>query len=91
MRSYDLVLILKPSLTEAKRKKLIETVKNWLNDLKIVKNEEWGEKVLSYSIKKEKTGYYLFLQLEGESIPTDFEKKLLTQEDIIRNLIVRKK
>lgn len=92
MRLYDLVLILKPSLTEAKRKKLLETVKTWLKDSKIIKEEEWGQKVLSYPIKKEISGYYIALALEAKAtIPSDFERKLLGQENIIRHLVIRRK
>lgn len=92
MRLYDLVLILRPSLTEAKRKKLLETVKTWIKDLKINKEEEWGQKILSYPIKKETNGYYVALELEAkEAIPSDFEKRLFVQEDIIRHLLIRKR
>lgn len=91
MREYQLVLVLRSSLTEAKRKKLVETIKGWFKDLKVTKEEEWGQKVLSYPIKKETSGYYLFLELESPLISGDFEKKILVQEDVLRHLVIRKK
>lgn len=91
MRIYELALVLKSSLSQVKRKKAVDTVKNYLKGLKITKEEEVGEKTLSYKIKKEKTGYYLDFLFEGESIPMDFEKKLLTNEDVLRHLLIRKK
>ena len=91
MRSYELVLVLKTSLSDTQRKKLIDTIKDWIKPVKIVKEEELGQKPLSYSIKKEIAGVYLNWLFEIESIPSDFEKKLLTNENILRHLLIRKK
>lgn len=92
MRTYDLVLVFRPSLAEANRKKLLETVKSWLKDVSIAKEDHIGLKALAYKIKKETSGFFSKLSLTAEkSIPTDFEKRLLTTEDIIRHLLIRKK
>ncbi|HET9946986.1 MAG TPA: 30S ribosomal protein S6 [Patescibacteria group bacterium] len=90
MRTYELVLVVRPSVSEDKRKKLLETVTSWLGDMKVVKQEDWGSKALRYAIKKELTGHYFDLMLEGELIPAEFEKRILNQEDILRHLLVRK-
>lgn len=90
MRSYQLVLVLKSGLSEAEKKKVIENVKSYLSGLKISKEEELGVKQLSYEIKKQKEGLYINLALEGENIPMDFEKKLLTSDNILRHLVLRK-
>ncbi|MBI2622568.1 MAG: 30S ribosomal protein S6 [Candidatus Levybacteria bacterium] len=85
-------MVLQSSLSEAQRKKLIDTVKTWLGDVKIAKEDEWGQKPLAYPIKKEIAGFYLLFNLETEnSIPLDLEKKLLTNENILRHLLIRKK
>ncbi|MCL4419370.1 30S ribosomal protein S6 [Patescibacteria group bacterium] len=90
MRNYQLVLVLKASLSEAQRKKLLEVIKSWLKDVKIAKEEEWGQKPLAYSIKRESSGFYLNLLLEAkDSFPLDFEKKLVSQDDILRHLLLR--
>jgi len=92
MRTYQLVLVLKTSLSDSERKKLLDLVKSWLKDAKIVKEEEWGQKPLSYKIKRETEGFYLNYWLESEaSIPLDFEKKLFAQEDVLRHLLIRSK
>jgi small subunit ribosomal protein S6 len=91
MRNYQLVLVLKSSLSEVQKKKLLETIKSWLKDVKIAKEEEWGQKSLSYSIKRETSGFYLNLLLEAkDSFPLDFEKKLVAQDDVLRHLLLRK-
>jgi small subunit ribosomal protein S6 len=91
MRNYQLVLVLKASLPDAQRKKVLETIKASLKSVKIAKEEEWGQKPLAYSIKRETAGFYLNYLLEAkDSFPLDFEKKLVAQEDILRHLLLRK-
>ena len=89
MKTYQLVVVLKTSLTEANRKKFIETVKGWLGDAKVVKEEEWGDKTLAYEIKHEKTGFYLNFLLELAKMPADFEKKLFASDNVLRHLLIR--
>ena len=91
MRIYELALVLESSLSQAKRKKTVDTIKSSLKDLKITKEEDIGEKPLSYKIKKQDTGYYLDLLFEGECVPLEFEKKLLTNENVLRHLLIRRK
>ncbi len=90
MKNYQLVLVLKSSLSEGNRKKFVETVKTWLKDAKFTKEEEWGEKVLSYPIKRENSGFYLnFLFDLKDEFSKDFEKRLTTNENILRHLLLR--
>lgn len=92
MRFYELVLVLRPSLSEADRKKLLQSVKDSLGDIKVTKEEEWGQKPLAYSIKKEVAGFYELFHLEGEQgVPDGFETSLLRNDDILRHLLVRTK
>ena|SRR3990167_5133330 len=106
MRSYELILVTKVSLTDTLRKKLITAIKTLLKpasppaspnrgeqggDLKIVKENEVGQKSLAYKIKRETSGFYLDFTLEGETVPSDFEKKLLENDNILRHLLLRKK
>lgn len=89
MRTYKLVLVLKSTLSDAERKKFLESIKAWMTDLKIVKENEWGQKPLSYTIKKQVSGFYLEFELEGEKIPLDLEKKLLMSDNVLRHLLLR--
>jgi small subunit ribosomal protein S6 len=96
MRTYELVLVVKPSIKEADRKKLLEQVKGWLGKIKISKEEDWGQKALAYPIKKEDSGHYYQLFLEGDStdssgLPADFETRLIQNNDVLRHLLLRTK
>lgn len=92
MRNYQLVLVLRKSLTEANRKKLLETVKEWLKGVKFTKEEEWGEKPLAYTIAREQSAYFVNYLFEAkESLEKDLNKRLITNDDIIRHLLLRVK
>jgi small subunit ribosomal protein S6 len=90
MKNYQLVLVLNTALTEANRKKFLETVKSWIKDAKFSKEEEWGEKVLSYPIKRKLSGFYQNYLFEvKENLPSDFEKKITASDDVLRHLLLR--
>jgi small subunit ribosomal protein S6 len=92
MRLYEIVLVMKASLSEADRKKVLSGIKDLLKDLKVATEDEWGQKPLAYSIKKEVAGFYHRLNVEGEAaIPADFETKLLRNDNILRHLVIRVK
>ena len=90
MKNYQLVLVLKSSLSETNKKKFLETVKSYLKDAKFTKEEEWGEKPLSYTIKRETSGFYLnFLFELKEELSSDFEKKINASDNVLRHLLLR--
>ncbi len=92
MRNYQLVLVLKSSLTEANRKKFLEGVKSWVKGAKFIKEEEWGEKPLSYAIKRQTSGFYINYLFElKDELSKDLEKKLVGTDDVLRHLLLRTK
>lgn len=82
---------MKPTIKEADRKKILEQVKGWLGTVKVTREEDWGQKALAYPIKKEDAGHYFQWFLEGETFPTDFETRLIQNNDILRHLLLRTK
>lgn len=91
MRTYELVLVMRPTVKEADRVKLLETIKGWLGKIKITKEEDWGQKAMAYPIKKEDSGHYYQLQLEGETFPADIETRVYQNANILRHLLLRTK
>lgn len=90
MRNYQLVLILKSSLSNAQKKKVLADIKSLLKDVKVTKEEDWGQKPLAYLVKREASGNYFNLLLETKgTYPEGFEKKLVANEDILRHLLLR--
>ncbi len=90
MRAYELTLVLKPTLKEEERKKLLTTVKGYFDNPNIVRESGWGQKTLSYPIKKEVSGYYVQVVLEMENtLPSDLERRLLTNNNVLRHLLLK--
>lgn len=90
MRSYKVVLILKSDLGKEKKAKLLESIEKMFG-AKSTKIEELGEKKLAYTIKREKKGDYAVMNLEAETINSDFEKRMLITDGILRHLTIRTK
>ena len=92
MRKYEFVLVIRPNMSDTNKKKLLDTVKAWLKDVKIVSEKELGSKALAYKIKHELMGIYFQFELESEAgLPADFEKRLIAQDDVLRHLVIRVK
>ena len=88
MRSYQVVLVVK-SGSDASRKKAVEAVKDMLKGVKISKEEDLGSKALAYKIRGEQSAHYVEMTVEGD-MPSDFEKKIMEQTDILRHLVLKK-
>ena len=91
MRIYELVLVVKPTVKEADRKKVIEQVKEWLGKVKFSKEEDWGQKALAYPIKKQDSGHYYMMEIEADNVPVGFETRIIQNANILRHLLLRTK
>jgi small subunit ribosomal protein S6 len=93
MRTYEFVIVLRPTLKDEERKKLLVTVKGWLGkEVSIAKEEELGQKLLAYPIKKESAGLYFVWHLESETgVPAGFEQKVIQNDQVLRHLLLRTK
>lgn len=86
-------------MKEADAKKFFETAKGWLGDVKVVKENDWGQKPLAYPIQKEVAGHYYMWELEAEpnkdgtptSVAKGFETNVFRNEHVLRHLVVRTK
>ena len=70
MNHFELVYILKADLTKQTQEKIDNTMEKSIKDFggKIIDREIWGLKDLSYPIKNSKKGFYIFLQVDIDSI-----------------------
>lgn len=91
MRNYKLVVLLKSNLKKEQKNKLINDIKIWAGSVKNDKVTEIGEKKLAYPIKKASQGELVMLEFDQETMPTEFERRLAIQDDILRHLLVRMK
>lgn len=93
MKNYEIMFIVKPTLSEDELKKVVENFKKVLTDngAAIVNSRDMGQKELAYEIKKFKTGYYYVYEVEAsdDKAINEFDRLSLISNDIIRHLITK--
>lgn len=93
MRNYEIMFIVKPTLSEEDVKKVVESFSNTLtsNGAKINETQDLGQKELAYEIKKFKSGYYFLFEIESEDdkAVSEFDRLALISSDVIRHLVKR--
>ncbi len=93
MRDYELVVVFKPTFTEAELKEKLEQVKNFItsNGGEIYNITDWGRRELAYPIQKFNTAYYYIInyRTNNNQLPPKLEYNLRINEDIIRFLNFR--
>lgn len=92
VNEYELLVILKPDLDEAKFKKALSGLKTSLEkEGASFKNEEdWGKRRLAYRIKKWEEGHYVLLRFASELSRLKSIRKILKfDEAVIRYLVTK--
>lgn len=98
MRKYEIMFIVRPTLTEDEIKGVAASFQKTLetNGAKVTNVDAWGQRTLAYEIKKRndtyKSGYYYVVELESEDDKAvkEFDRLALISNDIIRHLVIRK-
>ncbi|OQA22812.1 MAG: 30S ribosomal protein S6 [Chloroflexi bacterium ADurb.Bin360] len=90
-RSYELLFIVSPELTEESLEALLNRVQNYLLEAgaAVAEFRNWGMRRLAYSIKGFREGrYYLARFVMPTNTIKDFERRLLLLEGVLRELII---
>ena len=98
MRNYEIMFIVKPTLSEDDIKKTADNFKATLetNGAKVTNVDAWGQKTLAYEMKKGsevfKSGYYYVYQIEAndDKAIKEFDRLAGISSDIVRHLIIKK-
>lgn len=98
MRNYEIMFIVKSTLSEDEIKKVAESFKSTLENLgtKVTNVDAWGQRSLAYDIKKgsevHKSGYYYVYQAEAndDNGIKEFDRLAGISSDIVRHLIIKK-
>ena len=94
MNKFEVVILLSPETTSQGINDDIKLFKDLItsNTGKIVNEEDWGLRELSYNILKFKKAFYKFFQIEISSDSIDKIKKNLNQSDnFLRHLFIKVK
>ena len=93
MKNYEIMFIVRPTLTEEEIKKVAKNFEKVLSDngAKVTSSKDLGQKELAYEINGHKTGYYVLINLEANDAKAinEFDRLALISEDVIRHLIVK--
>ncbi len=94
MNKFEVVILLSPETTSQAINDEIKFFKDLItsNTGKIIDEEDWGLRELSYNILKFKKAFYKFFQIEISSDSIDKIKKNLNQSDnFLRHLFIKVK
>ncbi len=93
MTNYEIMFIVRPTLSEEEIKGVSTSFEKVLTDngAKNVSVKELGQKELAYEIKKFKSGYYFLATLEAsdDKAIKEFDRLALISNDVIRHLITK--
>ena len=93
MIKYEIMFIVKPTLSEDETKKVVESFGKVLTDngAKITDQKEMGQRELAYEIKDCKTGFYFVITCDAsDKAIKEFDRLALIDSNIIRHLIINK-
>ena len=92
MNNFEAVVLLSPEIPPNVRSSCLENLEKIINEKsgKIINNEDWGLRDLSYKMDQYSKAFYNFYQIEIEGDKIESIKKALNQnENFIRHLFVR--
>ena len=93
MKNYEIMFIVKPTLSEDETKKVVENFGKVLTDngATITESKEIGQRELAYEIKDFKSGFYYVINFDTDSISavSEFDRQAKNTSDIVRHLITR--
>ena len=91
MRNYEIMFIVRPTLTEDEIKNVAKKFETILTDngATVTNSKDMGQRELAYEIKKFKSGYYYVYQVEAndDKAIKEFDRLALISNDVIRHLI----
>ena len=92
MRNYEIMFIVRPTLTEEEIKKVAKNFENVLttNGANVTNVKEMGQRELAYEINKFKTGYYYLFVVEAKADAVkEFDRVARINESILRSIVVK--
>ena len=94
MNKFEAVFIFNPDLANNILEKETSNIKTKLTNLsaKIINEEDWGLRDLSYTINKFKKAFYKYIQIEASGeIVKNLNKELNQSEKLLRYIFIKVK
>jgi small subunit ribosomal protein S6 len=93
-REYELIYILKPSVSPSEARKVADKVTEVVDKrgAKLTRVDNWGKRKLAYPIKKHQRGVFVFVKLVGfTDVVAELERNLRNLDEVMRYQTVRVK
>ena len=91
MNKYEVMYIMKPSLDDAGKTEVMETLHGYVtsNGGTITKVDDWGLKELAYSIDNMTKGYYVVFYADApKEALAEFDRRAGIHNQVVRHMIV---
>ena len=91
MRTYEVLFILSPQVTEEESTTLVADFKSVAekNGATFKNEEAWGRRRLAYPIQKFNEGIYHLFVLESDSSLSELDRRMRNVDRVLRHVIVR--
>ena len=92
LRTYDVLMIVDPRLTEEEVAQLSTRLQEGLVALggEVGSVENWGKRRLSFELLKQREGQYLLFQIQAEpAVVREYERQLRLNESVLRFMTTR--
>lgn len=91
MRTYEVLFILSPQVTEEESTTLINDFKDIAtkNGANLKSEDAWGRRRLAYPIHKFNEGIYHLFVLESDSSLSELDRRMKNVDRVLRHVIVR--
>jgi small subunit ribosomal protein S6 len=92
LREYETIYILRPNTTNESVAEVNKRVRGIIETMggTIIKVDNWGKRRLSYEVKKERKGIYLYWQyLAGADTVAEFERNMRMLDSVVRYMTVK--
>lgn len=93
MKKYEIMFIVKPTLSEEEIKKVAKNFETVItsNDATVTSFKDYGQRELAYEVKNFKNGYYFLINLEANNDKAikEFDRLALISSDVVRHLITK--
>ena len=91
-KHYETIIIFHPSETDESVKTSVSRLKGLIEKRagSLIKEEDWGVKILAFELKKQKKGRYLLMVYTAEpAIVGEFEQAFNVMENVIKYMTVK--
>ena len=91
MRTYEVLFILSPQVTEEESTTLINDFKGIAANIgaNLKSEDAWGRRRLAYPIQKFNEGIYHLFVLESETSLSELDRRMKNVDRVLRHVIVR--